>query len=375
MLRFLTGGESHGKCLVTIVEGMPSGLKLNIDDINVDLQRRQKGYGRGDRMLIEKDSAEILSGVRDGVTIGSPITILINNKDWENWKDKKVPPITTPRPGHADLSGVIKYNYEDVRNVLERASARETAVRVAAGAVAKKLLKEFNIVVAGYVVEIGGIKTDLKNMTIKDLARIENSLLRCADKKAEERMIKRIDLIKKRKDTIGGIFEIKVINVPVGLGSFMQWDRRLDTRLAGAVMSIPGIKGVEIGLGFRGASLSGSKYHDEIFYKAKEFFRKTNNAGGIEGGISNGEDIILRAVMKSISTLYKPLNSIDIITKKKAKATVERSDICAVPSACVVAEAVASVEIASLFLEKFGGDSLNEVKRNYNSYVKYVKNF
>jgi len=375
MLRFLTGGESHGKCLVVILEGIPSGLKLTSEDINKDLVRRQKGYGRGDRMLIEKDSAEILSGVRGGVTIGSPITILINNKDWENWKDKEVPPITTPRPGHADLAGAIKYNHKDVRNILERASARETAARVAVGAIAKKFLGEFNISIIGYVVEIGGIKANLKNITVKDLPKIENSLVRCPDKKAEIRIIKKIELMKKKKDTIGGIFEIKVINVPIGLGSFIQYDRRLDARLASSVMSIQGIKGVEIGLGFRGSGTPGSKYHDEIFYRNRMFFRKTNNAGGIEGGMSNGEDIILRAVMKPISTLYNPLNSVDIVTKKSEKATVQRSDICAVPSACVVAESMVAFEIAFCFLEKFGGDSLKEIMRNYNSYLKYIKNF
>lgn len=375
MLRFLTSGESHGKCLVSIIEGLPSGLKLTSDDINADLSRRQQGYGRSGRMLIEKDTAEILSGVRNGVTTGAPIAILIKNYDWENWKDKKIAEITTPRPGHADLAGAIKYAHKDIRNVLERASARETAARVAVCAVAKKLLKEFNIVVFGYVVNIGGIRVEVNNVGLKDIKIIENSPVRCPNKDAESSMIKKIDAARIKKDTIGGIFEIKAVNIPVGLGSFVQWDRRLDTKLAAALMSIQGIKGVEIGCGFSAAYRTGSQFHDEIYYKNKRFVRKTNNAGGIEGGISNGEEIIVRAVMKPISTLYKPLNSVNILDKTKTKATVERSDICAVPSACVVGEGIVAFEIASCFIEKFGGDSISEVKRNFHSYIKYVKNF
>ncbi len=358
--RYLTAGESHGKTLLTIIEGIPSNLPLAKEDIDRELRRRQKGYGRGGRMRIEKDEVEILSGVRSGKTLGSPIGLLIKNKDWKNWKEimatKKLSTLnselstvlTFPRPGHADLSGAIKYDFVDIRNVLERASARETAARVAVGAICKKFLKEFGINFYSRVIQIGGV----------------------ADKKIKPL----IDKAKKKGDSLGGIFEVTVINLPIGLGSYVQSDVRLDGKLAGALMSIPGIKGVEIGSGFDAAKRFGSEVQDEIFYERKKgFYRKTNRAGGLEGGMTNGEPLILRAAMKPISTLKKPLLSVDLISKKQTKAVKERADICAVPSAAVIGEAMAAIEITRAFLEKFGSDSISEIKRNYGSYRKYVK--
>lgn len=384
-MRFLTAGESHGKCLIAIIENIPAGLEISTDYINFHLARRQKGFGRGDRQKIEKDRVEILSGVRHGLTLGSPITLKIENKDWENWKDIMTPhllttnfqpSITSPRPGHADLPGFIKYNFSDIRNVLERASARETSIRVAVGSFARKLLDEFNIKIYSWVTQIGNqrIKSNIqKSKNYEELFnKAETSSVRCPDKKTEERMIELIQKSKEDGDTLGGIFEVVVTGVPVGLGTYAHWDRRLDGKLSQAIISIPAIKGVEIGLGFRSAKLPGSKVHDEIFYKDKNFFRKTNNAGGLEGGISNGEPIIIRAAMKPISTLRKGLMSVDIKTKKKVISHYERSDVCAVPSASVVAEAVVAIEIANAMQEKFGGDSINEMKRNYRSYMEYV---
>jgi len=390
MLRYLTAGESHGKLINAILEGMPSGLELSEEDINIDLRRRQRGYGRGGRMKIERDEVEITSGVRFGKTTGSPISMIIRNRDWENWKNEmsiiqrneRINMFTKPRPGHADLAGGIKYQEMDLRNILERASARETACRVAIGAIARKLLNEFGIKILSHVINIGGIWA--KNLprnpnSIFHLA--EKSELRCADTEGERRMKNIIDRTKSNGDSVGGIFEIIVMDPPVGLGSHTHWDRKLDGRLAQALMSIQAIKGVEVGIGFKAPDFPGSEVHDEIYYKkAKDgrlkakggFYRKTNNAGGIEGGISNGEDIILRAVMKPIPTLAIPLRSVDIATKKPFKASVERSDICAVPSAAVVGEAVVAFEIANAFLEKFGGDSLKELKRNFHSYKDYL---
>lgn len=385
MLRFLTAGESHGQLLIGVIDGIPAGVELTSHDINKELSRRQVGYGRGGRMRIEKDSVEITCGVRWGKTLGSPVGLLIRNRDWVNWSDRMstdpslsgcIPPETRPRPGHADLSGIIKYSHSDIRNVLERASARETAMRVALGAVAKKIIEIFDITVVSHVIEIGGVKARLYGISpdaIRELA--ERSDLRCIDKKAETRMKSRIKEAKKKGDTVGGIFEIIVTNTPPGLGSYSQWDRRINARIAYAVMSIQAIKGVEIGIGFEAARKFGSEVHDAIYYdeERQRFYRKTNRAGGIEGGMTNGENIIVHAAMKPIATLYQPLDSVDIVTKKPFKASVERSDICAVPAASVVGEAMVALEIANAILEKFGGDSIEEIKRNYESYLEYVK--
>lgn len=385
MFRFLTAGESHGKCLTVIIEGLPSGISISSEYINKELKRRQIGIGRGERMKIEEDTVEITSGVRFAKTLGSPLSIVIQNRDFENWKEimsiedinsSKIPKVTSPRPGHADLAGLVKYNFEDIRCVLERASARETAARVAVGAVAKRVLEEFGIKVMSWVIRIGSIKCEIKEKNYEKIFKVaENSSLRCPDKKAENKMIEIIEKAKKEGDTLGGIFEVVATGVPVGLGSYIQWDRRIDGRISQALMSIPAVKGVEIGLGFLQGELLGSKVQDEIFYKkGKGFYRKTNNAGGIEGGITNGEPIVLRCVMKPISTLGKPLSSVDILTKRKTKSFKERADVCAVPSAGVIAEAMLSIVLAETMCKKFGGDSLHEMKRNYNSYIKYVKN-
>lgn len=394
MMRYLTSGESHGQALLGILEGVPSGLSISEKMINRDLARRQRGYGRGGRMKIEKDQVEIVAGVRRGVSLGSPIGMIIRNRDWVSWQDvmavegsegREVESVTRPRPGHADLSGAIKYSHTDIRNVLERASARDTAMRVAVGSIAKLLLGEFGIDAISHVVEIGGVRAGYEGIPPAALfSRAERSELRCADHTVEREMIKVIDSAREKGDTVGGIFEIIVTNPPVGLGSYSQWDRRLSARLAMALASIQAIKGVEIGMGFEAARLPGSKVHDEVYYrrpkeqgsgKNEGFFRKTNNAGGIEGGITNGEDIIMRAAMKPIATLYKPLKSVDIATKRQFKASIERSDICAVPAASVIGEAVVAFEVANAMLEKFGGDSVMEIKRNYKAYMNYVKGF
>lgn len=384
MLRFFTAGESHGELLMGIIEGMPAGLLIRITDVDRDLARRQAGYGRGSRMKIEKDAVKIYTGVRWGRTLGSPIGLMIRNKDWENWRDKMSPdpmflnsadPVTRPRPGHADLAGALKYNTTDIRNILERSSARETAMRVAVGAVAKRLLEEFGIEVMSHVLSIDGVYAKVPKATAQELKkRAEASELRCADPEAERRMKRKIDEAKFAGDSLGGVFEVVVTGVPAGLGSHTQWDRKLDGKLAGALMSIQAIKGVEVGAGFGTANRSGSMVHDEIFWSRKEgFYRKTNMAGGIEGGISNGEPIVLRAAMKPIPTLMKPLRSVDMASKKPFKASVERSDVCAVPAAGVVAEAAVAFEIASAMIEKFGGDSTDEMKRNFYWYEKHLK--
>lgn len=386
MLRYLNGGESHGKGLVAVLEGMLSGLPLTADDINRDLARRQKGYGRGGRMRIEHDRVEFLSGVRKGKTLGTPITLLVNNRDWENWKDIMAPEpgppvsekvVTCPRPGHADLVGAIKYNHLDIRNVLEKASARETAIRVAVGGVAKRLLAEFGMQVYSYTVEIGGITAALDGLTTEQaFQQAEKSEVRCPDTAGSAKMVERIREAKHKGDTLGGIFEVVVTNPPLGLGSYAQWDRRLNARLAMALMSIQAMKGVEIGMGFESARRFGSDVHDEIFYDQKTgFMRGTNNAGGLEGGITNGQPIILRTAMKPIATLYAPKKSVDIRTKEPREATIERSDICTVPAAGVVGEAVVAFEMAAAMVEKFGGDTLEEMRRNYESYQAYVQQF
>ena len=346
MLRFLSAGESHGKALLAILEGMPAGLKVNKEQIDQQLKRRQAGFGRGGRMQIESDKAQILCGLKRNITLGSPIGILIENKDSGI---EELPRIICPRPGHADLAGLLKYGFSDVRNVLERASARETAARVGVGAICMMLLKELGVSISSRVIMIGG-ETDVKKM---------------CDKIVEAR---------DKKDTVGGIFDVTIKGVPVGLGSYAQWDRRLDARLSQVVISIPGIKAVELGLGSGYASKFGSECHDAIYYTRKKgYFRKTNNAGGIEGGVSNGEPIVLRACMKPISTLMRPLDSVNITTRKPARASIERSDICAVESAGVVAESCCAFVIADTFLEKFGADSMGDIQQNYAAYRKRVR--
>ena len=346
MLRFLTAGESHGEALTGILEGMPSGLKIDTGDINKDLERRQEGYGRGARMQIESDQVKILSGLMKGETIGSPIAIFIENKDFSI---DKLPAVKNPRPGHADMTGILKYGFKDARCVLERASARETAARVGIGAICKILLAEFNINILSRVLMIGGVKS-------------------------EKLMKEKIDEVAKSKNTLGGIFEVIIKGVPPGLGSYAHWDRRLDAGIAQAIMSIPAVKAVEIGNAIECSAKLGSEVHDEIFYsKEKGIYRKTNNAGGVEGGMSNGEDIIAAGYMKPISTLMSGLNTIDIDTKKQVKASTERSDVCAVSAAGVVGEAVLAFVIARAFLEKFGGDSIVEIKRNYKGYIAGLK--
>lgn len=382
MLRYSTGGESHGRALVATLEGIPAGLSLSCRNIDGELKRRQMGYGRSERMKIEKDRAEILSGVRRGRTLASPIVLMISNMEWSKWQitmaveeNTDSPALTEPRPGHADLAGAIKYDFEDTRDVLERASARDTAARVAVGAICKKFLREFGIVFYSRVIQIGRVR-DRKEWqpTPDDYSLIESSPLRCLDREKGEQMKELIDQAKTRGDTLGGVFEVYATNLPIGLGSYTQWDVKLDARLAQAMMSIPAIVGVEIGLGFTSAERWGSQVQDEIFYdrKGSRFFRKTNRAGGIEGGMTNGEALIMRAAMKPISTLARPLRSVDLITKKEVKGARERADICAVPAAAVIAEAVMAFEVAREVREKFGGDSIGEVRRNYESYIDYV---
>jgi chorismate synthase len=390
-LQVLTSGESHGKALTGIIEGMPAGLGLSSDDIDKDLKRRQAGYGRGGRMKIESDHAEILSGVRWGVTLGSPITLQIENRDWKNWTEGmsvdsahegSIDPVTRARPGHADLCGAIKYDQRDMRNILERSSARETAMRVALGAVAKKFLDEFDVYIGSYVTQIGAkkIRSERDKMTEKQLFKVlekaESSSVRCPDEKGTEEMMNAIDGAKREGNSLGGIFEVFATGLPVGLGSHVQWNRKLDGRLAQAIMSIQAIKGVEVGLGFEMGAQPGSEVMDEISYGNKKgFYRKTNNTGGIEGGMTNGMPLIIRSVMKPIPTQKKPLRSVDIASKEVVEAAYERSDVCAVPAAGVIAESMVALVLADAFLEKFGGDSIREIKRNYRSYQKYIKGF
>lgn len=386
MLRYLTAGESHGRGLITILDGIPAGLSLLDEDINQELFRRQQGYGRGERMKIEKDQVKILSGVRRGETLGSPIALWIRNRDWENWKKimNSKPPserkttdfLIAPRPGHADLVGVIKYAREDIRDVLERASARETAIRVAVGAVCRKLLKEFKIKIYSRVIQIGPIRDNSHpGEIIRHYKKIEKSSLRCSGEEAEKKMVLLIDQAKEQGDTLGGVFEVLVTGLPLGLGSYVQWDLKLDANLTRALMSIQAIIGVEIGSGFSLIGKWGSQAQDEIFYdnSRQSFYRRTNHAGGIEGGMTNGEPVIMRAAMKPLSTLRKPLSSIDIRRKTQVRASRERSDVCAVPAASVIGEAVVAFEIAKVMEDKFAGDSLAEMKRNYLSYSQYLR--
>lgn len=380
MLRFLTAGESHGKGLVGIIEGMPANLNIDRSFINTELSRRQKGYGRGSRMKIENDTITILSGVRNGKTIGSPISLYVENRDWNNWKeimnDEKSnisleDIVTRPRPGHGDLSGAIKYNQEDIRNIIERASARETAMRVAIGSIAKLFINEFNINIYSHVVKIGSVKIDEGLKSLDSIKLSDLSPIRVIDKEAETMMIKEIDSAKASGDTLGGVFEVIATNVPIGLGSHVNWDRKLDGRIAQGIMSLNGIKGVEIGKGFEFASMLGSLAHDEIFYD-NSYYRKTNNAGGIEAGTSNGDLVVVRAAMKPIPSLGRPLKSIDMKTKESFEAQKERADVCAVPSASIISESILAWIIAEEFLVKFGGDYMEEIKGRYKLYQDYV---
>jgi chorismate synthase len=366
MLRYLTAGESHGKALLAILEGMPSGLKIDIKHIDEQLKRRQSGYGRGGRMKIESDKAKILSGLRKGVTIASPIAVMIENKDS---KIDTLPVVICPRPGHADLAGITKYDRTDIRDILERASARETAARVAVGAICRVFLSEFGIDIFSHTKYLCGIEAQTKHMSFKHVKqKALRSKLNCADKDAESLMIKRIEQAKEKGDTVGGGFGVVALGLPAGLGSCMHYDRKLDAQLALELMSIQAIKGVEFGAGFEGCKLLGSQFHDAIYMRSKKIMRKRNNAGGVEGGMTNGEPLTINCAMKPISTLMKPLDSIDIKKKSAKKASVERSDICALAACAVVAENVTAFVIAKAMLEKFGGDSIKETIRNYRSY-------
>lgn len=439
-MRYLTAGESHGPALTAIIEGLPAGLPLAADYVNEQLKRRQGGYGRGGRMKIESDRVRFLAGVRGGFTLGSPVAMQIENKDWLNWQEVMDPgegarfeekAVARPRPGHADLAGALKYGHRDIRNVLERASARETAARVAVGAVARRLLEELGIEIIGHVVRIGpaaaktpadllnasgelltadgpgggpgggqqgeekatvfqgggrkknglaglggrfGPREEFRKYAAAVLPRLRETAARspvyCLDPAAEKAMVEAIDEAREKGDTLGGVFEVRVYGLPLGLGSYVHWDRRLDGRLACALMSIPAIKGVEIGLGLAGAGLFGSETHDEIFFAPGfGFYRRTNRAGGLEGGVTNGEPLILRAAMKPIPTLARPLASVDLLTSRPVRAAVERSDTCAVPAACVIGEAVVAWELAVACREKFGGDSLTEIRRAMENYL------
>ncbi len=391
MLRWSTAGESHGESLLALVTGMPAGVAVDHAFLDRELWRRQQGYGRGGRMKIEKDTAHIVSGVRHGKTIGSPITILIANKDWQNWQEAlpvesgdpaKHKRVASPRPGHADLAGALKFNFAEARYVLERSSARETAARVAAGALAKLLLRELGIDVLSHVVSLGATSIPGDSVTweqIVELSRRDDILLNCADADAEQRMKAEVDEVYKTADTVGGVFEVRAHNVPPGLGSYVNWDERLDTRLAAAVMSVQAVKGVEIGSGTVAAASRGSQVHDEIAYDADRdfagFTRRSNRAGGLEGGVTNGEDVIVRGYLKPISTLRRPLESVDFETREPVKAAYERSDVCVVPAAGVIGEAMVALVLAQAALEKFGGDSLGETKRNFEGYLKQLKEF
>jgi chorismate synthase len=389
MFRFTTAGESHGRALVAIVEGLPAGLPIDVEQINHELKRRQHGYGRGARMKIEQDQVEILSGVRHGLTLGSPLALMIENKDWANWTEvmsaeprdlapEKSRRVKRPRPGHADLAGGLKYDARDLRNVLERASARETAARVACGALAKQLLSSFGVKICSHVIQLGGIPEKALEMSFDQIAAIpEDSPLHCADKDAEQQMMKLIDEKKSEGDTLGGIFEVVARGVVPGLGSHTSWDQKLDGRLAQAVMSIHAVKAVAIGAGAEASSLPGSEVHDEIAYndETKEFIRATNRAGGLEGGVTNGEEIRVRGHLKPISTLRRALRSVDIDTKKEEAAAFERSDITVVPAAGVIGEAMVAIVLAQAVREKFGGDSLGEMKRNFEGYREQLRGY
>ena len=389
MFRFTTAGESHGRALVAIVEGLPAGLPIDVDQINHELWRRQQGYGRGGRMKIEQDQIEILSGVRHGLSLGSPLALTIENKDWANWNEvmatdaREIPPeksrrVKRPRPGHADLAGGLKYDAHDLRNVLERASARETAARVACGALARQLLANFGIEIRSHVIQLGGIPDKPLELTFDQIASVsDDAPLRCADKDIEQEMIALIDQKKSEGDTLGGIFEVVARKVPPGLGSHTSWDQKLDGLLAQAVMSIHAVKAVAIGAGIKASSLPGSEVHDEISYNddTREFIRATNRAGGLEGGVTNGEEIRVRGHLKPISTLRRALRSVDIDTKQEERAAFERSDITVVPAAGVIGEAMVALTVAKAMREKFGGDSLGEMKRNFDGYREQLRGY
>lgn len=380
-LRFMTAGESHGPCLTAIIEGLPAGVKLDLDRINVDLARRQQGYGRGGRMKIEKDKVEIVSGVRFGETLGGPITLRVVNKDFANWNERMAvfgevagEAVTAARPGHADLTGVKKYNRRDVRDILERSSARETTMRVAVGAVCKEFLRALNVDIVSQVLNIGGVKVDESKINRSQLGVENGSELNCYDADAEAKMKQRIDEAKAAGDTLGGVFEVVAKSVPLGLGSHIQWDRRLDARLSTAIMSIQAIKGVEIGAGFLCAELLGSQIHDEMFIADDgSVYRKTNRAGGLEGGMTNGEEVVVKAAMKPIPTLMTPLHSVDIATHNEVLACKERSDTCAVSAASVVGEAMVAFVIAEAICDKFGSDALVDVKNAIAGYEARIK--
>lgn len=387
-LRYLTAGESHGPGLTAILEGLPANLHVKKSQIDEQLKRRQQGYGRGGRMKIESDEVKITSGIRHGKTLGSPISLWVENRDFRAWDDEMSPDpiagfvskksVTRPRPGHADLYGGIKYNQRDLRNILERASARETTIRVAMGAICRQFLNHFGIRVTGHVIHIGGIELAQDRPDFDTINTLqENDPCRCIDPQTSKKMRDKIDEAKAQGNTVGGIFEIIFTGIPVGLGSHVQWDRKLDARLAASILSIQAIKGFEIGMGFGVAKHFGSDVHDPIAYDAaqKKFTHARNNAGGITGGITTGEDIVFRAAMKPISTLYTPLSSVDIQTKESFEASIERSDTCAVPAASVIAENVACFEMARAFLEKFGGDSVEEVQRHFESHQKFVREY
>ncbi len=373
MLRYMTAGESHGKSLVTILEGIPRGVSVDENSINAQLKRRRQGFGRGARMKIESDKVNILSGIRKGKTTGSPIALTVENKDKSL---EKLPAIFCPRPGHADLAGMLKFNVHDARDILERASARETAMRVAVGSICRQFLQTFGIDIFGHIKSIGPVRTLTGHLSLSQIKKAaQGSQLLCADKYAEKLMEKTIDEAIKRGDTLGGVFEIIAMSVPAGLGSCMQHDRKLDAILASELISIQAIKGVSFGIGFEGAYLKGSLFHDSIYYKHGKFARKTNNAGGIEGGMSNGEPIRVSCFMKPISTLMQPLSSINIKTKNPKHAAIVRSDVCALSAATVVGENVTAIALAGTLLEKFGGDCIEETKRNYQGYIKQLRRF
>jgi len=390
MLRYLTAGESHGRALVTVIEGLPAGVPVDIAAIDRDLARRQSGYGRGGRMKVEKDQAQVLSGIRHGKTLGSPVALLVENRDWVNWTEVMSPtPVgtysdpraaqkvrTRPRPGHADLVGALKYDHEDLRNVLERASARETTMRVAAGSVAKQLLAPFGIQVVGHVLSIGPVESGVSSEGLEPgelLSRSEASEVRCIDPAASAAMIREIDAAKRDGDSLGGVVEVVAFGLPPGLGSHVQYDRKLDGALGAALLSIQAAKGVEIGPAFENARRRGSQVHDEIGWSAEAgYFRHSNRAGGLEGGMTTGMPLVVRVAFKPISTLYKPLRTVEIDTHAEATAEIERSDACAIPAAAVIAECVAAFEIARFLIEKYGGDSLQQMLEAHQAYLRRV---
>ena len=390
MLRFETAGESHGECLVATLNGLPAGIPISLEAVNRELWRRQQGYGRGGRMKIETDRAEIVAGVRHSRTIGSPVAILIRNQDWQNWTEAlpvedipggedKRKPVTRPRPGHADLAGAIKYDFHDARYILERASARETTARVAVGAMAKALLGEFGIRVLSHAIAVGPVRLGraVEWDELVELSGRDEVLLGCVDAATELRMKEVVDLAYRTGDTVGGVFEVVARGVPVGLGSHVTWDSRLDGRLAQAIVSMQAVKGVEVGFAAEGAASMGSKVQDTIHYdrEGRRFTRGANRAGGLEGGMTNGQDVLVRGMLKPISTLRRPLESVDLVTREASPAAYERSDVCVVPAAGVIGEAMVSIVLAQAFLEKFGGDSLTETRRNFDGYREQVRNY